>query len=113
MPEFKIEEYPNFDEYEIAMNFARFQDDIENYKRVIKKLKRKKIDFDVSFFSTIVRHLQGNQEKYFEMMKQMFATNDADEKEFLISELSFMIYNRFGCQQNAYDYEMKVTHDKE
>lgn len=110
MTEFKIEEYPNFDEYEIAMNFARFQDDIENYKRVIKKLKRKKIDFDMTLFSTIIRHLQSNQEKYFEMMKEMFETNDAAEKEHLISELSFMIYNRFGCQQSAYEYEKKVTY---
>ena len=102
-------DYPDFTEYEIARDFGKFQVDIENYKKVIKKLKRKKIEFDLEFFTICIKHLEANEEKYFNMMQEMFSTEDELEKAYLIEELSFMIYNRFGIQRGMYDYEMKVT----
>ena len=104
-------DYPDFTDYEIALNFGKFQDDIKTYKNVIKKLKRKKIDFDLKFFEIGIKHLEANEKKYFEMMQEMFITEDEKEKAYLIEELSFMIYNRFGIQQGMYDYEMKVTNE--
>ena len=104
------EKYPDFTPIEIAKHFAKYESDIEEYKRVMKKLKRKKIEFDPFIFNSSIKHLEAKEAYYFEKMTEMFATKDEEEKAFLIEDLSWMIYNRFGMKQSLLDYEMKVTY---
>jgi hypothetical protein len=100
---------PNLTPNEIVKNFAGFEKDIEEYKRTIKRLKRKKIDFKPEVFTIAIRHLQEKENEYSQLMAEMFVTEE--NKEELIAELSWLTYNRRGIQQKMFDYETEVLNN--
>lgn len=103
-----VPKYDRFSEIELTRLFSEFQLGIKDLQKLDKRLKRKNIAFEQRFIDEIIEFLNRQEKKYFRMLKDLFTNTDPDDKEELLQEMSWYIYNKYGVMNKMLEWEMDL-----
>ena len=104
---YSIEEYTKF--------YREFEDGIEYIDLLEKRLKRKKITYDKSKainLDDLKKHLAYNEEKYFDVLTELFEVDDESPDLILIQrDLSFYVHNKYAIINYLFEWETELLEE--